>query len=282
MTKYTFPATLTFVLLAQVCRAEIVVRAVTDLAAFVESLTVEGSLVTIFCTGLEDIDPAQAASFPLPTSLSGVAVRIGGVPAPLLSVSRLNGYQQINLQLPFGQTLEGNSDFLAVVVEHRGLSGRRLVRPGGFASLFRDGNNYGIFVRASDWTLIGPSNRAKPGELLITFSTALGGPSPVPAGMPNPTPALAIAGNLNRGQSTGNRFTPGTVHSLGAWWAPGLAGVQQIHVEAPLTVPASGMVEVALEYVNCMPTFPGGMPQRCLVNPGKPVILWMQPAGLPQ
>ncbi len=272
---------LAFVLSAQVCRAEIVVRVVTDSAAFVESLPVEGTLVTIFCTGLEDVDSAQAAAFPLPSSLSGVTVRIGGVPAPLLSISRLNGYLQVNAQLPFGKTLEPNSDFLAVVVEYRGSSGRRLVRPGGFASLFRDGNNNGIFVRASDWTLIGPANRAKPGELLITFSTALGGPSPVPAGMPNPTPAIPISEDLNRGRTTGTRFTPQTVRSVGAWWAPGLAGVQQIHVEAPLTVPVSGMVEVAMEYVNCMTTFPGGMPQQCLVNPGKPVILWMQPNGPP-
>ncbi len=255
--------------------AEIQVLAVTDAAAYFEALKVEGMLGSVFCTGLEDAIPGQASDFPLPTRLSGVTVMIGGVAAPLLSVSKLPGYQQINFQVPFGLSSDG--DNFVVVVAFNGSSGRGLVRTNGIASLFRDSDNNGIFLRASDWTLIRPSNRAKPGELLITFSTALGGRSPVPAGMPSPTPAIPISEDLNRGRTTGTRFTPLTVHSVGAWWAPGLAGVQQIHVEAPLTVPASGMVEVALEYVNCMPTFPGGMPQQCFVNAGKPVILWMHP-----
>ena len=169
---------------------------------------------------------------------------------------------------------------MAVVVAFNGSSGRRLVLQGGTPHLFRDADNNGIFVRASDWTLTSRSNRAKPGELLITFSNALGGSSPVPAGLPSPTPAVPISENLNRGQNTGVRFTPGTVHSFGAWWVPGLAGVQRIHVEAPLAVPASGRMEVGLEFISCNATpFPGGMrPPPCNVNPGKPVTLWMQPA----
>jgi len=75
---------------------------VTSAASFEFGLSYYGSIAAIFCRGLTGItETIQAAGFPLPRELGGVRVTIGGVPAPILAVAPVEGYYQINVQVPW-------------------------------------------------------------------------------------------------------------------------------------------------------------------------------------
>lgn len=205
---------------------------------------------------------------------------MGGIPAPLLSFSRLSGYQQINLQVPLEVNI--SSGYLDVRVLRGGVASEpRRVVVAEWPALFRLPDNSGIFLRATNWSLITPAQPARPGELLITFSIGLRGQPPVPVGQPNPSePPAILSGNLNPSISSGPHFRQGSVRRvIGAWWAPGLAGVQQIHFEAPDNYPSSGRVEVGIDVNTCMQPFPG-QPTQCRVSSSPPpVILWMRLAS---
>ena len=56
-----------------------------------EGLPAAGSIGTIFCTGLSVKGVVSAAGLPLPNSLAGTTVTIGGAAAPLFAVADLGG-----------------------------------------------------------------------------------------------------------------------------------------------------------------------------------------------
>src|SRR5688572_8935973 len=66
-------------------------------ASFEAGLPPKGSIASIFSAGIVGIEQnVSATSFPLPTELAGVHVKIGGVSAPLFSITRIQNYFQIN------------------------------------------------------------------------------------------------------------------------------------------------------------------------------------------
>jgi len=69
---------------------------VTSGASFQIGLPHVGSIGTIFCTGLIVKGVIPATTVPLPFTLAGVTVTVGGARAPLFAVAALSGYQQIN------------------------------------------------------------------------------------------------------------------------------------------------------------------------------------------
>jgi uncharacterized protein (TIGR03437 family) len=133
-----------------------------------------GQIVSIF--GAE-LAPAagSATGFPLPQSLQGVTVTVGGIAAPLFYVSP----SQINFQVPF-EVAQGATS----IVVNRG-SGSPLVSavvrsvfvipatPGIFTAS-GDGYNSPVVVHTSDYTQVTPQNSAHAGEFLAIFCTGLG------------------------------------------------------------------------------------------------------------
>src|SRR5258708_29149952 len=73
---------------------------------FTQDLPAMGSLASIAVTGLTGIvGVIPAVGFPLPYSLAGISVTVGGVPAPILAVADVGSMhgtnlQQINVQVP--------------------------------------------------------------------------------------------------------------------------------------------------------------------------------------
>jgi hypothetical protein len=65
--------------------------AVTNAASFERGLPGNGSVGTVFCTGLTVQGVSAAHDVPLPFSLAGVSVTIGGMAAPLFAVANLSG-----------------------------------------------------------------------------------------------------------------------------------------------------------------------------------------------
>jgi len=119
------------------------------------------------------VEGTPATTVPLPFTLAGVTVTVGGARAPLFAVAALSGYQQINFEVP--QETQIASDGTAqVVVQQNGVQGaamatisscRRLLavlHPGDFFIL--PGTQYGIFQHGADFSLVTKSHPAKPGE----------------------------------------------------------------------------------------------------------------------
>ncbi len=186
-----------------------------------------GSLVSIFGGGLAP--ETRAATFlPLPASLGGASVTVGGRPAPLVYVSP----GQINLQAPFelaGPTAE------IVVTTSGGASAATTVpvaaaQPGIF---FDASTGLGAIIHNSDGRLTS-QRPARAGDYLQIYATGLGAVlPPVESGFPAPlsplsrttiSPQVTIAGR------------PAAMAFSGL--APGFAGLYQLTVQVPEGLPA--------------------------------------------
>ncbi len=107
--RIALPSLFAAVLLAQASALgqPIQIAALTNSADFQPSLPQPGSLASIFCTGLQGPPGVIAAppQYPLPAQLvvagSPVTVWISFIQAPILAIAFENGYQQINVQVPW-------------------------------------------------------------------------------------------------------------------------------------------------------------------------------------
>lgn len=88
---------------------------VTSAASFQIGLPARGSVGTMFCTGLSIQGVTGAKTVPLPLSLSDVTVTVGGAVAPLFAVAALNGYQQINFEVPQEATIDNDGSAQIIV-----------------------------------------------------------------------------------------------------------------------------------------------------------------------
>lgn len=228
---------------------------VTSGASFQPGLPPRGSIGTIFCTGLKVTGIVGATGTPLPTSLAGVTVTVGGVAAPLFAVADLGGYQQINFQVPIAITGSLAVEGAQLVVSQNGAQGSALVKdvPGSPGDFFQvPGTQFGIFQHASDYALVTPDNPAKAGEFIIGWATGLGPARPeVPLGQPAPLSPLSIVPQLDIGtavdqiglsvnysillmdEAPPSGDTTGQLPIPFMGLAPGLVGVYQINFVFP-------------------------------------------------
>ena len=191
-------------------------------------------------TALADIAP------PLPFSLGGTTVIIGGNPVPLFFVSP----GQINFQVPFLSvtrptqvpltiTQGALSTTISVVVSN--------VAPALFTTN-QAGTGQASALIAGTASIAAPagmfpgSRPAKKGESVSLFATglgdvrnrpALGGPSPV-----NPLSSTLLSPSVTIGD------VPASVSFSGL--APGFVGLYQVNVQVPATAPSGPAVPVAL------------------------------------
>ena len=232
---------------------------VTSASSFRVGVPPQGSIGAIFCTGLNISGTVQAAGAPLPWSLAGVSVTVGGAQAPLFSVSGLSGYQQINFQVPQEAVIAGYS--VPITVTQNGDTGSTTApassvyqpSPGDFFTL--PNSSYGAFQHATDYSTITPANPARAGETVIGYLTGLEATvPPVPTGQASPYSPLAIVP-----QTTGLRvreyalfvmpgFPSTSIIFLGL--TPGLVGVYQANFVLPASAP-SGDLTIQLQLHTC-------------------------------
>jgi uncharacterized protein (TIGR03437 family) len=162
----------------------------------------------------------------LPSSLAGVSVTVGGLPAPLLYV----GPGQINFQVPY----EIPSGASSVVVTANGL-------PATAASVTVASASPGIFVYGSNWavaqnqdySLNAASNPAKVGSYITLYGTGGGTVSPsVATGSAAPASPLSYTAASVTASING---VPAKVIFAGL--APGEVGLLQVDVQVP-TMPS--------------------------------------------
>ena len=146
---------------------------IVNAASFEEGVS-PGDLATIFGQNLTTVSGVVVAQTnPLPFHLAGVQVFVNGNPAPIYAIAYANGLDQISIQVPY-EALTGPGAAEIEVIDQ----GSQVAD--FFADSFTE--DPGIFVyngnyaiaEASDYSLIGPTNRAIPGEPLVLYVTGLG------------------------------------------------------------------------------------------------------------
>jgi uncharacterized protein (TIGR03437 family) len=223
---------------------------VTSAAGFEPGLPAKGSIAAVFVTGLTGIEGIITAGLPLPTELAGVRIRVGGTYAPIFDVAAVDGFQQINFQVPLEAKFDGSGQSGEVSVEQ---NGRQAVvnvpvrsSPGDF---FRTPDNRGVFQHAGNYSTVTPENPAQAGEYLIAYLTGMPGTQPIVAtGQPAPSDPPAVVPQVrDNGRfdfyelrlfisvNTAHVITPSFI-GLSA----GLVGVYQINFQLPSDLATSG------------------------------------------
>jgi uncharacterized protein (TIGR03437 family) len=208
------------------------ITSVVNAAGFQEGLAPCG-LATVFgsnlATGLTGSVVGNSFVGPLPLALRGVSIQIAGRTAPILSVSNIDGREQVTFQVPCEapagattmrvQVSEGASSVPVTV---------SLVNPGIFETTDSSGRRVGVIVR-SNGTYMTRENPAARGENVIGFFTGLGQlVTPIttnnPGAYTDPSPVAAqvIIGVNNEG-----------VPVLSATMAPGLVGIYIVQFQIP-------------------------------------------------
>jgi len=197
---------------------------VTDAASFrAGDVFAPGSVVSIFGSGLAD-GTGQAQGAPLPDSLQGTAVLVGGVKAPLFYVSA----GQINFQMP--AELAAGTASLAVERDGQMSAGWPIGIVAAMPAIFTEnttGSGAGVIVHARDFRLVTPANPASNGEYLALFCTGLGATQPaVASGMAAVGPANVTATPVTVTAASGAMLP---VQYAGL--APGWPGLYQVNFQ---------------------------------------------------
>jgi uncharacterized protein (TIGR03437 family) len=136
-----------------------------------------GAIATLFGTHLSRnlTGFVQSTSVPLPSTLAGTTVTLGGKTAPIYSVVNLNGVEQISFQVPVdvapgtGIPVVLNNGFASATAQI-GLTATQL-------GIFTIDGTEAAALHA-DYSLITAAKPAAPNETIIVFCTGLGAVSP--------------------------------------------------------------------------------------------------------
>jgi uncharacterized protein (TIGR03437 family) len=182
-----------------------------------------GNIVQIYGANLASAT-ATPATLPLPTSMNGTSVLIGGVKAPLFYISP----GQINAQIPF--ELQAGNQYQLIVNANGALTTPQTLQLNGGTPAILNFSSGAVVAQHLDGTLILDSSPAVPGEYVVIYSSGLGATDiPVPSGSASPSdpparvadpPALTLNGN--------------SVPVLFAGLTPGLVGLYQVNFQIPL------------------------------------------------
>jgi uncharacterized protein (TIGR03437 family) len=225
---------------------------ITNGASFLSGGTPGGAIATIFGLNLSTVDGiVEADSTPLPTKLGETTVRIGGILAPLFAMVRINGQEQINLQVPFALVQAAAlsprpaqaQQFVEVVVTSNGVSNAPVLmqlapaQPGIF--LLGDGSGA---ILHPDNRLVSAQNPAARGGTVVVFATGLGAvQDPPPAGEPASLATLSPTIPSFASATVGGM--PAAVAFSGL--APGYVGLYQVNLAVPPGAP-TGNVDLVI------------------------------------
>jgi uncharacterized protein (TIGR03437 family) len=262
----------------------ITVMSVTNRADFQPGLPQPGSLASIFTTGLTGDPGIIWHDDPLSNELNGITVRIASLPAPILGIAFLDGYQRIDVQVPWDAT-GGSMD---VEVSQDGISAHFEAQEVG-STLFNvdvffvDENGYAI-VQHSDYSLVTADSPAHPGEYLIAYGINLGPVSNQPSsGNPAPLYPLAVAIPVVPVCSMTDKIRFGPIDkvplaespALFVGLTPGAVGVYEVIFQAPSSLPPGDIsISFVRNLVESLVRCPGsGLGNQLFTQLGRPALL---------
>ncbi len=213
---------------------------VVNSASFVPGI-VPGSLATVFASGVHQAEGITAAdTIPLPLTMDAVSVTVGGVRAPLLSVSNVAGSEQVNFQVPF--EVAGRSTVEMTVARAGANSAPQTIpvlveQPGVYASP----PGRGIAVHNANYSLVTDASPLVAGEFAFIYASGLGAVTNAPAtgaaASSQPTAEVRASVRVTLGDQP--------CQVLFAGLAPGFVGVYQVNFRVPASVP-SGLRNLVL------------------------------------
>lgn len=214
---------------------------VTNGASFKSGIS-PGALITIFGANLSN-NVHGIASFnqvPLPTTLAGAQVLIGGTAIPLFDVVNLAGTEQISAQVPF--EIAGQQSVSLIINNGRTSSPaiQLPVLPAQPGIFLPDGVD-GAFLHGADNSLVSASKPASVGEVVVLYCTGLG--AVTPNGV---TGALASGTSLSLTNISPTVTVGGATANIAfSGLAPALVGLYQINFTVPAGT-ASGSASVVV------------------------------------
>jgi uncharacterized protein (TIGR03437 family) len=194
-----------------------------------------GSIISLFGRNLVS-QPMPVTGFPLPTSLGGLAVKIGDRDAPLFYAN--NG--QVNAQVPV--ELASNTAASVVLTMNGKVSPPEPlllspVQPGVFT--YDDGGVPHAAALDEKNALVGKANAAVRGTIIQVYATGLGPTDPaVKTGEPGPSnPAAVLVAGTQLTATIGG--VPAEIQFKGL--APGYVGLYQVNLKVPSGLPSGDL-----------------------------------------
>jgi uncharacterized protein (TIGR03437 family) len=197
-----------------------------------------GSIISVFGANLAS-SPAWASSLPLPKTLAGASLQVGGYEVPLFYTSG----GQINAQLPF--ELAPNSRPQLIVKGASFVTVPETItvaaaRPGVFTTT-QDGKGQGVITDVNN-RLVDASNPTKTGDVVVVYCTGLGATNPaVRSGEAAPASPLA---RVVTPVSVTIGGQPAVVQYAGL--TPGYVGLYQVNVQIPSGVTPGSSVPLVI------------------------------------
>jgi uncharacterized protein (TIGR03437 family) len=208
-------------------------------------LVAPGSYVSIYGLAIAGNGNPFASSLPLPTTLNGTQLLLGGIPMPLVYA----GAGQVNALVP--QELAPNASYPLVVVTGTTQSVPMALtiaelQPAIYSINFT-GSGAGVVTNAITAQLIDASNPASPSDYLTLYCTGLGaliGPN----GETEPADGAVAPPNLLYQTTASVTATIGGVNApvTFAGLTPGLAALYQVNVQVPSGVTPGSAVPIVI------------------------------------
>jgi uncharacterized protein (TIGR03437 family) len=196
-------------------------------AASFKSSVAPGSILSVFGSQLSPVT-ASASAVPLPISISGVAVLVNGIAAPLYYVSA----SQLNVQIPYETTTHGP---VTLSVNNNGQVATQSFQVTPAAP--------GIFTDATGALV--PTPTGAPGQEIAFYITGAGAVSPAVSTGAAPAASTTLA-NLPVPVQTTTVTIGGATATIDFIAIPsGLVGVTQVNVQVPSGI-ASGAQAVVV------------------------------------
>jgi len=205
------------------------------------------SIATLQATGLAPNVQGVVLGYnivgPLQYTVATDKVTINNSPAPIYTVSNINGQEQVTFQVPCDVT-PGSSVSLNVSVGGGSASTNIAVlpaSPGIFGTVMSDNVTRAVIVRP-DGSFVSLQNPARRGEIVRLYSTGLGQVTPSVATNSTATPGVdsLVNGQLIVGvNNAGARVISGRL-------APGMIGVYEVAFQVPSDAPTGNDVVLSL------------------------------------
>src|SRR5579871_2443957 len=203
-----------------------------------------GSIVSVFGVNLASSNGNQNSGFPLPVTLGGIKLSMGGIDMPLF----FSATGQVNAQVPAELTPSAQTAVVARAV-NTGSDETDSVpvpvtlgpaHPGIFIASETGASNQGAILNPNN-TVTDSTNPTSVGQVIVIFCTGLGATTPAVA-----TGAAAPASTA---VTTPVTVTIGGVTATNvpyAGLAPGFVGLYQVNAVVPAGTPSGGSVSVVL------------------------------------